>query len=393
MKKKIKYALVLIILSVGTIVGWYFTSSRLKPCTTNAVFDHTPIKIQDIDYLTPLGVVAPPGHTYPTDHMYFYTDWEEEEGAVELYSPGNITLTKISKTVYTPKPGHEPIHSWDTDYELEFAACREITGLFGHVINLTDELENRIGDFSDKNTETWSTTDATIVCYNKEVSIKLSSGDLMGKAAPPGVALDLTVQDSRVSNYFVNKDIQSYEKHIVCPLDYFTEGVRNQLEPKLGGLLPGEDEFYNLTLDQAGTIAFDKDDTAQGVWTVQNIPEGMRSEDVGLSLVNCSLNSSKGAISIGSHGFSWDCYVYYFEKNFTGKGNRDFSDVSADGNVYWYHIRNYTAHILEDQCILIKLIDNHNLKFQYVDLEGVELPSDPTSLWNRDENDSIHFVR
>ena len=392
MKKKMKCALVFLLLSVGTVVGWYFTSSRQKACTTNAVFDHTPMKIQDIDYLTPIGVLGPPGHTYPTDHMYFYTDWEKE-GAVKIYSPGNITLTKISNTVYTPKEGKEPVRPWNTDYELKFTACREITGLFGHVVNLTDELQNKIGEISEENTETWSTADETIVSYDKRVDIKLTSGELMGWAAPPGGALDLTLLDSRVSNYFVNKDIQSYEEHIVCPLNYFTESVRKQLEPKLGAKYPGGDKFCNLTLDQCGTIAFDKDDAAQGVWTIQNIPEGLRNEDVGLSLVNCSLNSSKGAISIGSHGFSWDSSVYYFEKNFTGKGNRDFSEVSADGNVFWYQILNYTAHVLEDQCILIKLIDNHNLKFQYVDLDGLELPSDPTSLWNRDGNDLIDFVR
>src|SRR5256885_7426578 len=87
------------------------------------VFTQLPHALADVQSLTPLGHVAPPGHTFPTDHMYFYL---HGGGAVPLVSPGDLTVTRVSSTEYSTTPP-------STDYAVFLRPCREVEIYFAHI--------------------------------------------------------------------------------------------------------------------------------------------------------------------------------------------------------------------------------------------------------------------
>ena len=69
-------------------------------------FNFSPVKISDIAYATPLGNLNPPGHTLPSDHIYFYLVNPDHrtpgdmDTMKEVYAPGSGIVTWI----YGPTP-------------------------------------------------------------------------------------------------------------------------------------------------------------------------------------------------------------------------------------------------------------------------------------------------
>src|SRR5215510_6450023 len=48
------------------------TTTLLPHCTDAPSFDRSPVDLAQVTGVVPLGNVNPPGHTFPTPHMYFY---------------------------------------------------------------------------------------------------------------------------------------------------------------------------------------------------------------------------------------------------------------------------------------------------------------------------------
>ena len=70
------------------------------------IFNSMPINFTSFGYVTPIGNLNPPAHTFPTDHIYFYPN----SGSFEIYAPGNITIISIAEQ-------HSPTV---TDYSINF---------------------------------------------------------------------------------------------------------------------------------------------------------------------------------------------------------------------------------------------------------------------------------
>ncbi len=67
------------------------------PSTT---FDAYPLALSDIRTITALGNLNPPGHTLPTDHVYFYHASNPGAGSFELktvYAPGSGKVLRITR--------------------------------------------------------------------------------------------------------------------------------------------------------------------------------------------------------------------------------------------------------------------------------------------------------
>jgi len=388
MKKvsKIIVISIIIMVTLGTsgFLVYYFVlrdSASTIPCVDKP-FTHYPVNMTRLTNLVPLGNLNPPGHTYPTDHMYFFTDTMIYPDGFEVYAPGNMTISYIRKVTYDPPQG-----VISTDYTIDFDVCRHVSGSLGHVNNLSTYLLELVGEFGEEyGDEVWSYEIAgrTYTSYRKRVNTNVLAGDLLGRAAMGG-GYDFWLKDDRVELYWVNKDISEYFQHTVCPIAYFTDELKITLKAKIGGWIPVDPPGY------CGKIDFDVPNTAQGIWYKEDW-SGEKAEEFGLALVYSNFNVSKGAFSIGDAGNStWDKNVYHFTPTDSGFLNRNFSQVTNDGNVYYYYCEGFDFGPDFDRVILLKMDGNRALYLQYIDRDGVALPVDPTSLFS--ETLAVHYTR
>ncbi|MHA1323521.1 MAG: hypothetical protein ACTSRL_12050, partial [Candidatus Helarchaeota archaeon] len=331
----------------------------------------------------PLGNLNPPGHTFPTDHMYFFTDMNMYPEGFAIYAPGDIIINLISKVEYS-----NPIANITEDYTIEFDACRDVYGRFGHINNLSDYLWNIIGNFGVEygdNVYSWNVAGDTFTAYQKHLNLIVLAGQELGVSGWGG-GFDFWLKDSRVTLSWVNTDWTQEFQHTVCPLDYFTDSLKSAMLAKLMDW-SGTPVY---PANYCGKIDYDVPNTAQGIWTKHDYIN--RAEDYGLSLVYSNFNASKGAISIGQAGnSSWDSHVYTFNPMEDGYCNRVFNEVTNDGHIYYYFCSEFYSGTNYTKVILIKMISDRQLRLQFIDYGGVPLPNDPTPFWN--ESKSILYIR
>ncbi len=392
MSKKKAIFIISIIAGAGVagFVVWYFlTGQNIPACTTDTPFTAYPVNMTRLKSIAPLGNLNPPGHTFPTDHMYFYIDSILYTDGFEVYAPGNITITSISKVNYNPPQG-----GISDDYSIYYQVCRELTGRFGHINNLSTLLLSKIDAFGvpGDRVNTWMVAGRTFTSYEKSVNLPVTAGEQVGVAGYGG-GYDFWLKDTRINLNWVNKDWPNEFLYTACPLVYFTPSLRATMEAYLK-------DYAGNPVDPAnycGKIDFDIAGTVQGIWVRGDYtPGSTRAEDIGLSLVYSNFNASKGAISIGIAGstsgtFAWDENVYTFTPLSSGYGNRSFNAITPDGNVYFYFCEQFGSGGSYTKVILIKMVDANHVSLQFIDNGGTPLPSDPRSLWS--DPAAITYVR
>ena len=104
-------------------------------CGSTLVFSVSPLDIENITGIVPLGNLNPPSHTFPTDHIYFYIT--RQQGAdrpdiTTLYSPGDLTITSVSAS--------EHVNAGFMDYNVFLKPCEDITVMFYHASSLSEAV-------------------------------------------------------------------------------------------------------------------------------------------------------------------------------------------------------------------------------------------------------------
>ncbi len=354
--------------------------NQASPLTTP--FTAYPVDLSRIKSITPLGNLNPPGHTFPTDHMYFYGHDGQE---FEIYAPGNITLTRLKTVKYLP-----PQSGVSEDYSIEFIVNRQLRGKLGHVNRLSAPLLRAIGAVSAEGdeAETWEVAGRTYKSWSKTVNLPMRAGALLGVAGLGG-GCDFWLKDTRISLSFVNQDWSREFQNTACPLAYFSPDLKRVLEGYL------KDYAGNSVVPAGfcGKIDFDIPGTAQGIWVRPDYRPGRnRAEDIGLALVYDNFNASKGAISIGMAGdYTWDESVYAFTPTHSGYANRAFGEVKPDGNLYYYLLDPFGPANDSTKAVLIRMDDANHLRLQFVSTDQAPSPADPRAQWSTPA--SILYVR
>lgn len=301
-------------------------SSSLPSCGSNySFFTHSPMGESDFDDLTPLGNLNPSGHVFPTDHIYFYL--VNSLAQYNLYSPGNVTVTQINAS--------EHVEDGFTDYSFTFQPCNEFKAQFGHVSALSTKLSQALSaPYQWENT--YSTGGKTYRNYGKNVSLTISAGEQIGTVGGNAGqnALDMNAYDTRVTVNFANSSRWSNRDtiHTVCPIDYYSGSLKTTLMNRFSG------HGIKRTIDPVcGTIAQDIAGTAQGVWFVSGTTT-FSSEDPHLALAHDNVDPTKPIFSVGTSmsASGLSSATYQFTPQSSGLVNRDFDDITSDGNIYCF---------------------------------------------------------
>jgi hypothetical protein len=206
-------AIILIIVMIGAC-----KKDNETPVSEPVLFIRSPVDTIYIKSATPLGNINPPGHTFPTDHMYFYL-----QGAdfVPIYSIAGGTIE------------HFRYNEGSDDYSVEIKYSPSCSYYFDHVANPLAYVEEGYG---------------------------LEAGILLGYCKTNRGAFDLGVIDYDVVNGFIIPE-RYLEKTLHCadPYLYFTDSVRNILYIKNA----------RIKEPRGGTINYDIDGSLSGNWFLE----------------------------------------------------------------------------------------------------------------------------
>jgi hypothetical protein len=272
-----------------------------------------PFDTSDVTGLVPLGNLNPPGHTFPTDHMYFYCF--TTKASLDIKSPGNIHIVRIGRTHYNAG-------GYNDHYDYNIAMGSDNSFMYwGHVSSLSARLQTAVNNFTGVKCEgTYSTGGSTYEQCYLTVSLNATPGEVLGIANTNN---GLAGMDLGVTVHNLGAD----------PLEYFDVKAKAMMEPKLGRF---DGKTKRTALPLSGEFLLDIAGTAQGNWIKQG--GSKNPEDNNIALVKDNVTPTQPAFSVGSALPGLNSGVYFFDIQNSGLINRKFTDVTADGSVYCYAI-------------------------------------------------------
>jgi len=330
--------------------------------TKKDLFQTSPIQPNQISTIIPLGNFAPPGHINPTPHMYYnYLSKNNVTIKTNIYTPADMVVTSITR--FDNQSAAKPFDS----YRIDFAVCQQVRGYFIHVTSINDKLKAAFKEPYDR-VQTSDVGAAKVEhTYAKNVHLELKNGELLGTGGgqpeyPQGFDFGLTDFRSPEPT-FANAKRWQLDNHYVCSTDYFPAAISSQLLAKIGdynGLRePGE--------PKCGVVYQDVPNTAKGSWFQkgQVADNALGSVEAHLTLGINNFNHAQQVFSMGNNlqKLGLDTLsVYGFTPTTSGQKNRDFSQVTSDGNVYCYEAANLNDSSKTKQAIVIQLTDQTTLR-------------------------------
>jgi len=212
-------------------------------------FTSSPLPEDSIQYIIPLGNLGPPGHTTPTDHIYFVYG----PTAVEVIAPAAGKVLRIEN------------FEGSGDQGITIGVTNSYSYYFFHII-LDDDIG--VGDW-------------------------VKAGQRLGTTAPPS-AFDLGVLNKSLVNPFANPDRYPEDKiHADAPLKYFKEPIRSALYAKVART--GDDKDGKICYDEPGKLI--------GNWWSSEAPSDLLSaqnyESYAIAFVYSNFEPDRIMISIG----------------------------------------------------------------------------------------------
>jgi hypothetical protein len=332
MKSYFQFVTVLLLLTFVTI-HCHKKSPEADFILEPDVFTNALMNNSDIKGLVPLGNLNPPGHVFPTDHLYLYS-----VNALNLYpvfSPGKLKLIRVKKYTY-------PTFS---EYTLEMSPGGNYVLIYGHVSELDAALLGLIGSIAD-NCQSYTTGGVTFNYCEKYVNISLTGGQQIGRIGghTGEHALDVGLQKNNS-----NTNIEYF-----CPLNYCTPVLKAQLEARLGNF--NGTQLRTLP-PVCGEINQNKTGSLQGNWVKKGEPKN--PEDPHSAFVHDNVNPVKPVISVGVSQTGLVAGTYTFVISPSGTTNRDFRDV-VPGTNYCYQNLNtgISSHLI------IEFVNENEIKVE-----------------------------
>ncbi len=180
--------------------------------------------------LTALGSLNPPGHTTPTDHVYFYS-WDlSVRGSQPQPGTRNVYMPTTAAAFFV-------LQQSGTEYKIMYRATKDFYFYFDHLV---PSPVPKIGDV-------------------------IQAGALVGTTSP-GSTLDLGAFDAGVTHDgFLTPARYAYQTlHVVSPWKYFTPALQAQLYPQVYRAPGAPDKDGKIDYGIAGRLV--------GDWFLQGFP-------------------------------------------------------------------------------------------------------------------------
>lgn len=303
------------------------------------LFTVFPLKESDYDSITPLGNLNPTGHTFPTDHLYVQVSGLEKYG-YESGNPANRKALLAPTDMYITKIAKSEEIGGIADYAIEFSPCRDALGKFGHVGSLSPKIKDEIAKINTKCDEYSTGGNNYKNCEYPSLKIQVKAGEEIGGAGDGRSAmLDIWMSDYREPQIKRANPSRwdAGRNYVSCFLDYYPITQNDTFYDLLRG--PNGDK--RTKEPRCGTVEVDVAGTAQGVW-FYNLQGQIQQEDEHLALAWDNIQTDKQVFSVGTAGQNGGVKsgAYSFVPKTDGQVDHDFSQVSADGNVYCYDTAN-----------------------------------------------------
>ena len=336
--------------------------SQLPNCN-NQIFTVSPVDLNVIDNIPPLGDINLGGHILPSDHQGVRIREDIPDNTLPFIAPGEMYIYAIS----SGNPNFEP------EYTMKFALCKDVFGIFGHLKTLSNEIKLLFDDIPCN--EQFGPSGG---CYkNLSLIHKVDAGTLLGElgrdlgSSDPAIYFDFGTYDYSKPLPYVNPKRYSHpdEKglqrgrvlYIICPIDLYEGEIKNQLY----------DKIQRTVNPQCGEVMQDVAGTLQGNWFYGDDATYGSKNELLLGFLHDSNDPSEALISIG--GTFTEVGLWKFTAKSSGLINREFSQVTLDGNIYCYD---------QDQPgrILVELLSETELQIEHQSgsCSGTFAFSDPT---------------
>lgn len=318
-----------------------------------------PVNEGDIDLFVVLGHLAPPGHVFPSDHGGFYLS--DRELTYEVHSPGDLEVISIRRLQH--------LSIGITDYTLHLSSPKKrFKVVFGHLASISESILSQIPDFDENQCDYYMAGGNQYRMCTLSVNVPVYAGQVIGTAG--GLlgqnGFDFgTFDKNRPVEFATDRWIGWDYMYAVSPLDYFTQEIKEILEPYCGDYHCGFKEIRTKE-PIGGTIEFDKSGTLQGLWYKQNEPSN--TEDFHISFVYKNTDPDVPIVCWGISVAENEPGLHTYTIQNSGLVNRNFSDVIPDGNIYRYELSHAcTGANIAKPIILIQLVDERILMLEAQD--------------------------
>ena len=285
--------------------------------TGPVIFNNSPMKIEDINFLMPYGQIVG-GHITPIDHMYFYS--LKGSGGREAYEVLAIQDAFIFN-IETREVSVESNQAQEPDFRLDMVHTCTFGSYFDLLTKLSPELEKKWEENRNENGD-------FLGAYVK-------AGELIGYVG--NQSLDFGVYNYDEPLYFINPEayesIEPWKIYTHDPFPYFPENIRNQLLSKMA----------RKSEPRAGRIDYDVDGTLSGNWfeVGTNFYEGVNKNKYFEGHFSLSLNDidpNYWQIGIG--------FFDVYENVFVIQGNTLIpTEISVDSGKHIYELYSFEIYV------------------------------------------------
>jgi hypothetical protein len=353
------------------------------------LFALSPLQLSDFTLITPLGLLSPTSHVFPSPHLYFNVrrinpaNYNSLPVEVPVVAPADLRLTTIKFIEAKGKPDYN-------DGMVAFGICKEFKAYFDHLKTFAPKIKEAFDKAPLKRCDEYSLTypqptgKIDFKLCEKTVDVEIKNGEQIGTAGggQGQLVLDFGSFDKRITpKQFANPKKWLGREHLVyisCSLDYYQEPLKGQLKERLGGF--GQKGEIKGT--DCGEVIQDVPGAAQGAWAPPGT-EAFSHEPPYLALVHDYIEPQYLVFSMGDSaekaGLPHGKYTF-LPKN-DGLVNRHFKDIKSDGKVYCFETEDlYQANQRIPVTILLNLPAPEKLRIQK--LNATTCGSGPWTLTN-----------
>ena len=369
----------------------YFADvSDLPTCgDKNELFTLAPLELSDFTLITPLGLLSPTAHVFPSPHLYFNVrrtnpaNYDSLPVEVPVAAPADLKITTVKFIEAKGRPDYN-------DGMIGFGVCKEFKAYFDHLKTFSDKIKKAYDETPTRRCDEYSLSYPQPVgtidykLCEKRVNIDVKKGEKVGTAGggKGQQVFDFGSFDKRIiPKQFANPKRWLGREHLVyisCSLDYYPEPLKGQLKERLGGF--GQKGEIKGT--DCGEVIQDVFGAAQGAWA----PPGTGAfshEPPYLALVHDYIEPQYLVVSMGdsaeSAGLPHGKYTFLPRNN--GLVNRHFKDIKSDGKVYCFETEDtYQANTKTKVNILVTMPAPEKLRIQK--LNAISCGSGPWTLTN-----------